>query len=76
MAKKDPSLGKPIVEGLTPIRAEILHSVCEMAATIEDVLSRRIGLEFFSWKASREASLGHLNRSCTHNGAGQRCRRS
>jgi glycerol-3-phosphate dehydrogenase len=56
MAKKDPSLGKPIVEGLAPIRAEILHSACEMAATIEDVLSRRIGLEFFSWKASREAA--------------------
>ncbi len=56
IAKKDPNLAKPIVKGLAPIRAEIVHSTCEMAATIEDVLSRRIGLEFFSWRASMEAA--------------------
>jgi glycerol-3-phosphate dehydrogenase len=55
-SKKDRDLAQPIVEGLGPIRAEIRHSACEMAATIEDVLSRRIGLEFFSWRASREAA--------------------
>ena len=55
-SKKDRDLARPIVEGLVPIRAEIRHSACEMAVTIEDVLSRRIGLEFFSWRASREAA--------------------
>ena len=28
MAKKDAGLAKPIVHGLAPIRAEILHSTC------------------------------------------------
>ena len=55
-AKRNRDLAQPIVEGLVPIRAEIRHSACEMAVTIEDVLSRRIGLEFFSWRASREAA--------------------
>jgi glycerol-3-phosphate dehydrogenase len=55
-SKRDRDLAQPIVEGLVPIRAEVRHSACEMAVTIEDVLSRRIGLEFFSWRASREAA--------------------
>jgi glycerol-3-phosphate dehydrogenase len=56
MARKDPDLAKPIVSGLAPIRAEIRHGVSEMAETIEDVLARRIGLEFYSWRASMEAA--------------------
>jgi len=56
MAKKDPELAKPIMHGFAPIRAEILHSASEMAVTIEDVLSRRIGLEFFDWRASMKAA--------------------
>jgi glycerol-3-phosphate dehydrogenase len=56
LAAKDPDLAKPIVESLAPIRAEIVQAVCDMAVTIEDVLSRRIGLEFFSWRSSMEAA--------------------
>ncbi|HME11234.1 MAG TPA: FAD-dependent oxidoreductase [Candidatus Acidoferrum sp.] len=56
LAKKNPELAKPIIEGLAPIRAEIVYSACELALTIEDVLARRIGLEFFSWRASRQAA--------------------
>jgi glycerol-3-phosphate dehydrogenase len=56
LAKKTPDLAKPLVGGLAPIRAEIAYSVTEMALTIEDVLARRIGLEFFSWRASIEAA--------------------
>jgi glycerol-3-phosphate dehydrogenase len=56
IAKKNPDLAKPIVDGFAPIRAEIVYSAGEMAATIEDVLARRIGLEFFSWRASQEAA--------------------
>jgi glycerol-3-phosphate dehydrogenase len=56
LAKKDAQLAKPIVEGFAPIRAEIVYSAFEMAVTIEDVLARRIGLEFFSWRASIDAA--------------------
>jgi glycerol-3-phosphate dehydrogenase len=56
LAIKNPELAKPIVEGFAPIRAEIVYSGGEMAATIEDVLARRVGLEFFSWRASRDAA--------------------
>ena len=56
LARNDPELAKPIVEGLAPIRAEILQSARDMAMTIEDVLARRIGLEFFSWRSSIEAA--------------------
>ena len=56
LAKEDAELAKPIVEGFAPIRAEIVFSAFEMAVTIEDVLARRIGLEFFSWRASIDAA--------------------
>jgi glycerol-3-phosphate dehydrogenase len=56
LAAKDPELAKPIVEGFAPIRAEIVYSADEMAQTVEDVLARRIGLEFFSWRASQKAA--------------------
>ena len=56
LAKQDAELGKPLVEGFAPIRAEVVYSASEMAATIEDVLARRIGLEFFSWRAAQQAA--------------------
>jgi glycerol-3-phosphate dehydrogenase len=56
IAKKDADLAKPIVQGLAPIRAEIVQSACDMAMTIEDALARRIGLEFYSWRSSMEAA--------------------
>jgi len=56
LAIKNPELAKPIVDGFAPIRAEVVYSAGEMAATIEDVLARRVGLEFFSWLASRDAA--------------------
>ena len=56
IAERDADLAKPIVEGLAPIRAEIVQGARDMAVTIEDVLSRRIGLEFFSWRYSMEAA--------------------
>jgi len=56
LAKKDTDLAKPIVPDMAPIRAEIVQGVEDMAVTIEDVLARRTGLEFFSWRASQEAA--------------------
>jgi glycerol-3-phosphate dehydrogenase len=56
LVTKDAALGKPIVEGFAPIRSEIVYSASEMAETIEDVLARRVGLEFFSWRAAQQAA--------------------
>ncbi len=56
LAERDPELAKPIVADLAPIRAEIVQGVRDMAVTIEDILARRTGLEFLSWRASREAA--------------------
>ena len=42
LVEADPSLGEPLVPGLSYLRAEAVHAVChEMATTLDDVLSRR-----------------------------------
>jgi glycerol-3-phosphate dehydrogenase len=57
LVSQDPELGRPIVRGFAPIRAEVIYSVREeMAMTIEDVLARRTGLELLDWRAAREAA--------------------
>jgi glycerol-3-phosphate dehydrogenase len=49
LTKENPDLRTPIVEGAAPIQAEIVYSIRnEMACTIEDVLARRIGTQFYS----------------------------
>jgi glycerol-3-phosphate dehydrogenase len=51
LASDDPELALPLVEGLAPVRAEVVFSIRkEMAVSIEDILARRIGLEFYGWK--------------------------
>jgi glycerol-3-phosphate dehydrogenase len=43
MVARDPALGEPLVEGLPHLRAEALYAVrYEMAATLDDVLERRV----------------------------------
>ena len=57
LARQDAELAKPIVSGLTPIRAEVVYSIREeMAMTVEDVLSRRTGLQLLDWRGAREAA--------------------
>ena len=57
LAKQEPELAWPIVEGYPAIRAEIAYSArYEMAATLDDVLERRTGLQFFSWQAATAAA--------------------
>ena len=57
LAKQQPELSDPLVAGYPAIRAEIAYSVRnEMAATLDDVLERRTGLQFFSWNAAMEAA--------------------
>jgi glycerol-3-phosphate dehydrogenase len=57
LAEQEPELSDPLVPGYPAIRAEIAYSVRnEMAATLDDVLERRTGLEFFSWSAAMVAA--------------------
>ena len=57
LAKQEPELAQPIVEGYPAIRAEIAYAArFEMAATLDDVLERRTGLQFFSWQARMAAT--------------------
>jgi glycerol-3-phosphate dehydrogenase len=50
-------LAQPIVAGHPAIRAEIIYSARhEMAATIEDVLARRIGIQLYSWRSAIHAA--------------------
>ena len=54
---KDPDLGEPLVKGLAPLRAEVAFAArFEMATTIEDVLARRIGLQFYGWSEAIAAA--------------------
>ncbi|MCU1236276.1 MAG: FAD-dependent oxidoreductase [Candidatus Solibacter sp.] len=57
LAAGKPDLLLPLVEGAAPLRAEVVYAVRqEMAATLEDVLARRIGLELYDWRLALEAA--------------------
>jgi glycerol-3-phosphate dehydrogenase len=57
LAKQDAQLLQPLIKGGAPIRAEVVYAIREeMAQTIEDILLRRIGLQFHSWKDAAEAA--------------------
>jgi glycerol-3-phosphate dehydrogenase len=57
LAKQQPELSAPIISGYPAIQAEIAYSARnEMAATLDDVLERRTGLQFFSWEAAISAA--------------------
>jgi glycerol-3-phosphate dehydrogenase len=54
---EDPTFMKPIHAEGRAIRAEVVYAVrYEMAATIEDVLARRVGMQFYSWTDCIEAA--------------------
>lgn len=57
LAKGNPSLAQPVIPGGAPIQAEVVYAVREeLAATIEDVISRRLGLQYFSWRDAIHAA--------------------
>ncbi len=57
LAREDPKLAEPLVSGLAPIRAEVVFGIRgEMAVSIEDILSRRIGLQTHDWKNTMRAA--------------------
>jgi glycerol-3-phosphate dehydrogenase len=57
LAKADPDLREPLTPGSAAIRAQVVFSVRhEMAVTIEDVLARRLGLQFYGWRLAIHAA--------------------
>ncbi len=57
LTKQNPALAEPIVAGTAPIQAEVVYSVRnELAATLEDVLARRLGVQFFSWRQAIQSA--------------------
>jgi glycerol-3-phosphate dehydrogenase len=51
VARDNDALLKPIISGFPAIGAEVVYAVrSEMAATIEDVTARRIGMQLHSWR--------------------------
>jgi glycerol-3-phosphate dehydrogenase len=59
LTREDSSLRAPLVDGSPDIQAEIVYCAREeMAISIEDILSRRLGLQFYDWRlAIRAASV-------------------
>jgi glycerol-3-phosphate dehydrogenase len=57
LTKDSPRLKEPMVTGSTSVLAEVVYGVREeMATSIEDILARRTGLQFFSWEQARAAA--------------------
>ena len=57
LTQENPKLAEPILAGSPPLQAEVAYSVREeLAATLEDILSRRIGLQFYSWRDAIHAA--------------------
>ena len=57
LASENAALRDPILEAHPAIKAEVVYAVRhEMAATIEDVLARRIGMQLYSWRDAIQAA--------------------
>ena len=57
LATENAALREPILEAHPAIKAEVVYAVRhEMAATIEDVLARRIGMQLYSWRDAIQAA--------------------
>jgi len=57
LASENAALREPILEAHPAIKAEVVYAVRhEMAATIEDVLARRIGMQLYSWRDAIQAA--------------------
>jgi glycerol-3-phosphate dehydrogenase len=47
----------PVIDGSPHIQAEVVYCVREeMAVCIEDILSRRLGLQFYDWRLAAQAA--------------------
>ncbi|MEU6741193.1 glycerol-3-phosphate dehydrogenase/oxidase [Streptosporangium sandarakinum] len=54
---EDPSLAEPIIEGTAHLRAEVVYAArCELARSVDDVLSRRTRMRVFARDLSVQAA--------------------
>jgi glycerol-3-phosphate dehydrogenase len=57
LTSENAALAQPIVAGYPAIQAEVVYTARhEMAATIDDVLARRIGVQLYSWRDAIQAA--------------------
>ena len=57
LISEDPELAQPLLPGLPQLRAQVVYAAREeMAVTVEDVLTRRIGLQFYSRREAHAAA--------------------
>jgi len=57
VARENPALLKPLIPSFPAMGAEVVYAIRnEMAATIEDVLARRVGMQLHSWRDAIEAA--------------------
>ncbi|HYL85468.1 MAG TPA: glycerol-3-phosphate dehydrogenase/oxidase [Candidatus Angelobacter sp.] len=57
LTRAESSLAQPLIPGSAQIQAEAVYAVREeLSATIEDVISRRIGLQYYSWRDAIKAA--------------------
>lgn len=57
LVTEDPSLGEPVVEGLSYLKAEVVYAVRhELARSVDDVMSRRTRARLMARDASAEAA--------------------
>jgi glycerol-3-phosphate dehydrogenase len=57
LTQEDHNLAEPILAGSPAIQAEVVYSVRkELAATLEDVIARRLGIQFYSWRDAIHAA--------------------
>jgi glycerol-3-phosphate dehydrogenase len=57
LTKENRGLAEPILPGHPLIQAEVVYCVREeLAITIEDVLARRLGVQFYSWRGAIDAA--------------------
>jgi glycerol-3-phosphate dehydrogenase len=57
LARENPRLAQPILAGHPQVQAEVIYSVREeLAAAIEDVIARRLGIQFYSWRDAVHAA--------------------
>jgi glycerol-3-phosphate dehydrogenase len=57
LIREERSLVLPIIEGSPHVQAEVVYCVREeMAVCIEDILSRRLGLQFYDWRLAAQAA--------------------
>jgi glycerol-3-phosphate dehydrogenase len=57
LTRANPSLAQPLISESAQIQAEVVYAAREeLAADIEDVISRRIGLQYYSWRDAIKAA--------------------